>query len=82
MGLASPQPVRFVPDGALQRGFGAFLVALALIVWSGHFGESDEPKALLAPVQVAIGSLAGALSGFFVVGGIRSTALKQRSCSC
>jgi uncharacterized protein len=69
MGLATSQLVRFVPDEVLQRGFGAFLVVLAAIVWSGHLGESDEERTLSLPLQVAIGSTAGALSGFFVVGG-------------
>jgi uncharacterized protein len=69
MGLAASQLVRFVPDDVLQRGFGAFLVGLAVIVWFGHLGESDEEKALPPHVQVTIGTIAGALSGFFVVGG-------------
>jgi uncharacterized protein len=69
MGLASSQLVRFVPDTALQRGFGAFLVVLAAVVWFGHLGESDEGTALAPHLQIAIGTIAGALSGFFVVGG-------------
>jgi uncharacterized protein len=68
-GLAASQFVRFVPDNVLQRGFGAFLVVLAVIVWFGHLGESDDERTLSAPLQVTVGSIAGALSGFFVVGG-------------
>jgi uncharacterized protein len=68
-GLAASQLVRFVPDNVLQRGFGAFLIVLAAIVWFGHLGESDDEKALSPGLQVAVGSLAGVLSGFFVVGG-------------
>jgi len=69
MGLAASQLVRFIPDDVLQRGFGAFLVVLAAIVWFGHLGESDDERALSVPLQVVVGSIAGALSGFFVVGG-------------
>jgi uncharacterized protein len=69
MGLATSQLVRFVPDNVLARGFGAFLILLAAIMWFGHLGESDNERALSAPSQVAVGSIAGALSGFFVVGG-------------
>jgi hypothetical protein len=69
VGFGSAQLVRFVPDALLQRGFGAFLIALAAIVWFGHFGESDEERALPLSAQVIIGAIAGALSGFFVVGG-------------
>jgi uncharacterized protein len=68
-GLGTSQLVRFVPDNVLQRGFGGFLIVLAAIVWFGHLGESDNEKALSPPLQVAVGSIAGALSGFFVVGG-------------
>jgi len=69
MGLAAAQLVRFVPDDVLQRGFGAFLLVLAAIVWFGHLGESDQDNPLPPHLQVIIGSIAGALSGFFVVGG-------------
>ncbi len=69
VGLVSAQLVRFVPDAALQRGFGAFLIVLAVIMWFGHFGESDDAKPLPATQQISLGSLAGALSGLFVVGG-------------
>jgi uncharacterized protein len=69
MGLVASQLVRYVPDDVLQRGFGAFLIVLAAIVWFGHLGEKDDPQPLPSPLQVAIGTLAGALSGFFVVGG-------------
>jgi uncharacterized protein len=62
LGLASSQMVRYFNDRVLQRGFGAFLIVLAVLVWFG-----DSP--LSAPVQIGIGSLAGALSGLFVVGG-------------
>jgi uncharacterized protein len=53
----------------LQRGFGVFLVALAAVMWIGHLGESNEKKALSAPLQIAVGSIAGALRGFFIIGG-------------
>jgi uncharacterized protein len=69
MGLAASQLVRFVPDGALQRGFAVFLIVLAAFVWFGHLGEGDDSAPLPIPAQLAIGSLAGALSGFFIVGG-------------
>jgi uncharacterized membrane protein YfcA len=69
LGLASSQMVRFVNDRVLQRGFGAFLIVLAVLVWFGHLGEGDRDSPLSAPVQIGIGSLAGALSGLFVVGG-------------
>jgi uncharacterized protein len=69
MGFATSQLVRFVPDDVLQRAFGACLIVLAGIVWFGHLGESDAERSLPAPLQVAVGTLAGALSGFFVVGG-------------
>jgi uncharacterized protein len=69
LGLVSSQLVRYVADGILQRGFGVFLIVLAVIVWFGHLGEGDRTAPLSAAPQVGIGSLAGALSGFFVVGG-------------
>jgi uncharacterized protein len=69
LGLASSQMVRYVNDGVLQRGFGAFLIVLAVLVWFGHLGEGDRDSPLSAPVQIGIGSLAGVLSGLFVVGG-------------
>jgi len=69
LGLASSQMVRYVNDRVLQRGFGAFLIVLAVLVWFGHLGEGDRDSPLSAPVQISIGSLAGALSGLFVVGG-------------
>jgi uncharacterized membrane protein YfcA len=69
MGLVSSQMVRYVNDRTLQRSFGAFLIVLAVFVWFGHLGEGDKSAPLPAPVQVGIGSLAGALSGLFVVGG-------------
>lgn len=69
MGLVASQFVRYVPDDALHRGFGIFLVALAALVWFGHLGEDDGPAPLSTAAQAGIGSLAGALSGFFVVGG-------------
>jgi len=69
LGLASSQMVRYVNDRVLQRGFGAFLIVLAVPVWFGHLGEGDRDSPLSAPVQIGIGSLAGALSGLFVVGG-------------
>jgi uncharacterized protein len=68
-GLASSQMVRYVNDRTLQRGFGAFLIVLAVFVWFGHLGEGDRDSPLSASAQVGIGSLAGALSGLFVVGG-------------
>jgi uncharacterized protein len=68
-GLASSQMVRYVNDRTLQRGFGAFLIVLAVLVWFGHLGEGDRDSPLSVPVQFGIGSLAGALSGLFVVGG-------------
>lgn len=69
LGLAASQLVRYVPDEALQRGFGVFLIALAVLVWFGHLGEGDRSAPLSKAAQVGIGSFAGALSGFFVVGG-------------
>ena len=69
LGLASSQMVRYVNDRVLQCGFGAFLIVLAVLVWFGHLGEGDRDSPLSAPVQIGIGSLAGALSGLFVVGG-------------
>jgi len=69
LGLASSQIVRYVNDRVLQCGFGAFLIVLAVLVWFGHLGEGDRDSPLSAPVQIGIGSLAGALSGLFVVGG-------------
>jgi uncharacterized protein len=69
MGLVASQLVRFVSDVALQRGFGAFLIALAAVMWLGHLGESDQDRPLSVPLQVVIGSIAGALSGFFIIGG-------------
>jgi hypothetical protein len=69
LGLASSQMVRYVNDRVLQRGFGAFLIVLAVLVWFGHLGEGDRDSPLSAAVQIGIGSLAGALSGLFVVGG-------------
>jgi uncharacterized membrane protein YfcA len=69
LGLASSQMVRYVNDRVLQHGFGAFLIVLAVLVWFGHLEEGDRDSPLSAPVQVGIGSLAGALSGLFVVGG-------------
>jgi uncharacterized protein len=69
LGLASSQMVRYVNDRVLQRGFGAFLIVLAVLVWFGHLGEGDRDSPLSARVQIGIGSLAGALSGLFVVGG-------------
>src|ERR1700739_270043 len=67
LGLASPQMVGYVNDRVLQRGFGAFLIVLAVLVWFGDLGEGDRDSPLSAPVQIGIGSLAGALSGLFVV---------------
>jgi len=69
MGLVSSQMVRYVNDRTLQRSFGAFLIVLAVFVWFGHLGEGDRSAPLPTPAQVGIGSLAGALSGLFVVGG-------------
>jgi uncharacterized membrane protein YfcA len=69
MGLASSQAVRYISDAILQRGFGIFLIALAVLVWFGHLGESDRPVPLSTRVQVGVGALAGTLSGLFVVGG-------------
>jgi uncharacterized membrane protein YfcA len=69
MGLVFSQMVRYVNDRALQRSFGAFLIVLAVFVWFGHLGEGDRSTPLPAPAQVGIGSLAGTLSGLFVVGG-------------
>jgi hypothetical protein len=69
MGFVASQVVRFVPDRALQHGFGAFLIALAIVVWFVHLGEIDDPKPLSTAAQIGVGMLAGTLSGFFVVGG-------------
>jgi uncharacterized membrane protein YfcA len=69
MGLVSSQMVRYVNDRTLQRSFGTFLIVLAVFVWFGHLGEDDRSAPLPAPAQIGIGSLAGALSGLFVVGG-------------
>jgi hypothetical protein len=69
MGLVGAQLVRDVPDQALQRGFGVFLVVLAIIVWFGHLGDGQGTERLTPPTQIAVGTVAGALSGFFVVGG-------------
>jgi uncharacterized membrane protein YfcA len=69
MGLVSSQMVRHVNDRTLQRSFGAFLIVLAVFVWFGHLGEGDRSAPLPTPAQVGIGSLAGALSGLFVMGG-------------
>jgi uncharacterized membrane protein YfcA len=68
-GLASSQLVRYVNDRTLQRGFGVFLIVLAVLVWFGHLGEGNRDSPLSVSVQIGIGSLAGALSGLFVVGG-------------
>jgi uncharacterized protein len=69
MGLVGAQLVRYVPDQALQRGFGVFLVVLAIIVWFGHLGEGQGTERITPAKQIAVGTFAGALSGFFVVGG-------------
>lgn len=69
MSLVASQLVRFVPDAALQRGFGAFLIALALVVWFVHLGEGNATAPLHPAAQAGIGTLGGFLSGFFVVGG-------------
>jgi uncharacterized protein len=69
LGLASSQLVRYVNDGMLQRSFGVFLIVLAILVWFGHLGEGDGSAPLSNRAQAGIGSLAGALSGLFVVGG-------------
>jgi uncharacterized membrane protein YfcA len=69
LGLASSQMARYVNDRTLQHGFGVFLIVLAVLVWFGHLGEGDRSAPLSAPAQIGIGSLAGALSGLFVVGG-------------
>jgi hypothetical protein len=68
-GLASSQWVRYVNDGILQRRFGVFLIVLAILVWFGHLGEGDRSAPLSNRAQAGVGSLAGALSGLFVVGG-------------
>jgi uncharacterized membrane protein YfcA len=70
LGFVSSQMVRYVNDRTLQRSFGGFLIVLAVLVWFGHPGEGDRSAPLQAPAQVGIGSLAGALSGLFVVGGV------------
>jgi uncharacterized membrane protein YfcA len=69
LGLASSQLVRYLNDAILQRSFGVFLVVLAIFVWFGHLGEGDRSAPLSNRAQVGIGSLAGAFSGLFVVGG-------------
>jgi uncharacterized membrane protein YfcA len=61
--------VRYVNDDILQRSFGVFLIVLAILVWFGHLGEGDRSAPLSNQAQAGIGSLAGALSGLFVVGG-------------
>jgi uncharacterized protein len=69
LGLLSSQLVRYIDDATLQRGFGLFLIVLAILVWLGHLGEGDSSVPLSARVQAGIGALAGSLSGLFVVGG-------------
>jgi uncharacterized membrane protein YfcA len=69
LGLVSSQLVRYINDRTLQHGFGVFLIVLSILVWFGHLGEGDRSAPLPALRQVGIGSLAGALSGLFVVGG-------------
>jgi uncharacterized membrane protein YfcA len=69
LGLVSSQLVRYVNDGILQRSFGVFLIVLAILIWFGHLGEGDRSAPLSNRAQVGIGTLAGALSGLFVVGG-------------
>src|SRR3984957_1611636 len=69
LGLASSQLVRYVNDATLQRSFGVFLIVLAILVWFGHLGEGDRSAPLSNRAQAGIGSLAGTLSGLFVVGG-------------
>jgi uncharacterized membrane protein YfcA len=69
LGLASSQLVRYVNDTILQRSFGVFLIVLAILVWFGRLGEGDRSAPLSIRAQAGIGSLAGALSGLFVVGG-------------
>jgi uncharacterized membrane protein YfcA len=61
--------VRYVNDRILQRSFGVFLIVLAILVWFGHLGEGDRSAPLSKWTQAGIGSMAGALSGLFVVGG-------------
>jgi len=57
----------------------AWTIVLAVFVWFGHLGEGDRPAPLSASVQVGIGSLAGALSGLFVVrGALVSVPLLER----
>jgi uncharacterized protein len=68
-GLLFSQLVRFVSDTALQRGFGVLLVLLAIALWFSHLGEGDSATPLPQRAQVAIGALAGSLSGFFIIGG-------------
>lgn len=68
-GLAAAQAVRYVSDGALQRGFGSLLIALAVLMWFARLGESDNAQPLPPRLQIVIGTSAGALSGLFVVGG-------------
>ena len=68
-GLIAAQLVRYVPDAVLQRGFGAFLIVLALVMWFAHLGERDESRRLDLWTQSWLGTVAGSLSGFFVVGG-------------
>ena len=69
LGLASSQLVRYVNDAILERSFGVFLIVLAILVWFGHLGEGDRSAPLSNRAQAGSGSLAGALSGLFVVGG-------------
>ncbi len=81
LGLASSQLVRYVNDGILQRSFGVFLIVLAILVRFGHLGEGDRSAPLSKRAQTGIGSLAGALSGLFVVGGaFVSVPLLERRC--
>jgi uncharacterized protein len=79
LGLVSSQMVRYVDDRLLQRGFGAFLIVLAVLVRFGHLGEGDRDSPLSAPVQIGIGSLAGALSVFVVGGALVSVPLLERA---
>jgi len=51
LGLVSSQTVRYINDRTLQRGFGAFLIVLAVFVWFGHLGEGDRSAPLPAPAQ-------------------------------
>jgi uncharacterized membrane protein YfcA len=54
LGLVSSQMVRYINDRTLQRGFGAFLIVLAVFVWFGHLGEGDRSAPLPAPAQGGI----------------------------